>query len=93
MSSTRIAIVNYQAGNLRSVQKALEKFGVYTEITSDIDQIKHADGLVFPGQGACDSSMIQLNKKNLVDPIREYISSNKPFLGIEKGLKLKFSIL
>ena len=90
MSSTKIAIVNYQAGNLRSVQKALEKFGVCTEITSDVDQIKRADGLVFPGQGSCDSSMMQLNKKNLVDPIREYISTNKPFLGICLGLQLLF---
>ena len=93
MSSTRIAIVNYQAGNLRSVQKALEKFGVCTEITSDVDQNKRADGLVFPGQGSCDSSMMQLYKNNLIDPIREYISTNKPFLGICLGLQLLLLLL
>lgn len=88
MASPTIAIVNYQAGNLRSVQKALEKFGATAIISSNIEEIDGADGLVFPGQGANDSSMRALKERGLVEPIREYISSGKPFLGVCLGLQL-----
>ena len=59
----RIAIVDYQAGNLRSVQKALQKFGAVSVITGDPAEIKRADGLVFPGQGASESSMRELRTR------------------------------
>lgn len=88
MSDPEIAIVDYQAGNLRSVQKALEKFSSHAVITSNADRIRGADGLVFPGQGACDSSMRHLKERNLVGPIREFIDSGKPFLGVCLGLEL-----
>ncbi len=83
-----VAIVDYQAGNLRSVQKALEKVGAAAIITSDSKAIEGADGLVVPGQGACDSSMRQLNKRGLVAPIRSFIADGKPFLGVCLGLQL-----
>lgn len=88
MAPPNIAIVNYQAGNLRSVQKALEKFGAASIISSDPEEIYRADGLVFPGQGANDSSMRALKRRGLVEPIQRYISSGKPFLGICLGLQL-----
>ena len=88
MSSPAIAIVDYQAGNLRSVQKALERFGVSPDVTGDPQRVKQADALVFPGQGACDSSMRQLRARDLVGPIRDFIASGKPFLGICLGLQL-----
>ena len=88
MSRPTVAIVDYQAGNLRSVQKALEMFDVHTTVTSDAGQVKGADGLVFPGQGACDSSMRQLNARDLAEPIKEFIASGKPFLGVCLGLQL-----
>ena len=88
MSSPRIAIVDYQAGNLRSVQKALEHTGSEASITSDPHDIERADALVFPGQGANDSSMRQLKARGLVNPIKEFISSGKPFLGVCLGLQL-----
>ena len=88
MTGPTIAIVDYQAGNLRSVSKALETFGVEPAITSDPEVISRADGLVFPGQGACDSSMRQLRNKGLVDSIKDFIGSGRPFLGVCLGLQL-----
>ena len=88
MSSASIAIVDYQAGNLRSVQKALERFGARPSITDDPTKIERADGLVFPGQGASDSSMRQLRARDLVNPVKDFIASGKPFLGVCLGLQL-----
>ena len=90
MSAPEIAIVDYQAGNLRSVQKALEQFGARATITSDASHIQQADGVVFPGQGANDSSMRQLRAKGLVEPIKAFVASGKPFLGVCLGLQLLF---
>ena len=81
MSAPTVVIVDYDAGNLRSVQRALETFGARVEITSSPSRIPSADGLVVPGQGACDSSMRHLRERGLIDPLRDYISSGKPFLG------------
>jgi glutamine amidotransferase len=88
MSSPTIAIVDYQAGNLRSVYKALERSGARPKITSDAGEIEGADGLVFPGQGASDSAMRELRARGLVAPITEYIEGGKPFLGLCLGLQL-----
>ncbi len=84
----QIAIVDYQAGNLRSVQKALEKTGATAVATSDPDIITRADGVVFPGQGACDSSMRNIRELGLESPIKDSIASGKPFLGVCLGLQL-----
>ena len=88
MSAKYVAIVDYQAGNLRSVQKALERCGARTVITSDPGEIRLADGMVFPGQGANDSSMRHLRARGLVDPIRAFLASGRPFLGVCLGLQL-----
>ncbi len=88
MSSPTIAIVDYQAGNLRSVQKALERFGANAVITSDPEQIELAHGVVFPGQGASDPSMCALRDRSLIVPIKDYIASGKPFMGVCLGLQL-----
>ena len=88
IESPNIAIVDYQAGNLRSVQKALERFGASASVTSDRREIERADGVVFPGQGACDSSMRELRARDLVGPIKDFIASGRPFLGVCLGLQL-----
>ena len=88
MPGPTIAIADYNAGNIRSVQKALEKFDARAEITSSARRIADADALVVPGQGACDSSMRHLHSRNLVDPIRDFIEGGKPFLGVCLGLQL-----
>ena len=86
--SPSIAIIDYEAGNLRSVQKALEECGAAARITADADDIIDADGVVFPGQGACDASMRSIRERGLFDVIRQSINSGKPFLGVCLGLQL-----
>ena len=83
-----IAIIDYDAGNIRSVQKALEECGASARITADAEDIASADGVVFPGQGACDSSMRSIHERGLFDVIRSSIDSGKPFLGVCLGLQL-----
>ncbi len=86
--SVRVAIVDYRAGNLRSVAKALEAVGAEPLVTSDAGDIKRSDALVFPGQGANDSSMRALRERGLVDPITQFIEADRPFLGVCLGLQL-----
>lgn len=88
MNGPSIAILDYQAGNLRSVQKALQRYGALAKITSNPVDIESADGLVFPGQGACDSSMRELKSRGLVEPIKSFIAADKPYLGVCLGLQL-----
>ena len=88
MNGPNIAIVDYQAGNLRSVQKALERFGAVAIITSDAAVIRDAAAVVFPGQGANDSSMRSLKARGLVEPIKDFVGSGRPFLGVCLGLQL-----
>ena len=83
-----IAIIDYKAGNLRSVQKALEECGATARITADAEDIIAADGVVFPGQGACDASMLSIRERGLFEIIRHSIDSGKPFLGVCLGLQL-----
>lgn len=87
-TAPNIAIIDYKAGNLRSVQKALEECGASARITADAEDIITADGVVFPGQGACDASMQSIKERGLFDVIRHSIDSEKPFLGVCLGLQL-----
>jgi glutamine amidotransferase len=86
-----IVIVDYGMGNLHSVQKAFERVGFPAILTQDPEVIRQADGLVFPGQGAFKKAMENLNALGLERPIRRYLESGKPFLGICLGLQLLFS--
>lgn len=88
--SIRVAIVDYRAGNLRSVANALETVGANPVITASSDEIERADALVFPGQGSNDSSMRALGDRNLIEPIKKYIDAHRPFLGVCLGLQLLF---
>ena len=88
MTAPLVAIVDYRAGNVRSVERALQRFGADARVTSDARVIESADGVVFPGQGACDSSMAELRRRGLVGPIRDYIAGGRPFLGVCLGLQL-----
>ncbi len=85
-----IAIIDYGMGNLRSVQKALEKAGAATCITQDPREIQQAEKVVLPGVGAIKPAMEELNRLNLISVIKETVVSGKPFLGICVGLQLLF---
>lgn len=87
-----IAIIDYQMGNLRSVQKGFEKVGSQAVITSEPEELAAAEKIVLPGVGAFRDAMDELNKRHLVPLIKETIESGKPFLGICLGLQLLFDV-
>ena len=82
-----IAIVDYGAGNLKSVKNALDYLNVDSIITDDPKNIKKADRLILPGDGSFGYMIENLEKKDLVNPIKNFIKSGKPFLGICLGLQ------
>lgn len=86
-----IVIVDYGMANLRSVQKAFEKFGRDAQISGDPAVVSRADKLVLPGVGAFRDAIDRLNEARLADPIRRHIDSGKPFFGICLGLQLLFT--
>ena len=85
-----IAIIDYDAGNLRSVEKALLSIGEETIVTRKHDEILAADKVILPGGGAFGDAMRKLKEYGLVDTIHEAVDSGKPFLGICLGLQLLF---
>ena len=87
-----IAIIDYQMGNLRSVQKAFERVGKQALITSDPRQVAVAEKVVLPGVGAFRDAIAELRRRGLTGPICEAIAAGKPFLGICLGLQLLFDV-
>ena len=87
-----LAIVDYGAGNVRSVQKAFEHLGYQAKVTSDPKTIKSASALIFPGQGASPPAMRALTQKKLVSVIQDFILAGKPFFGVCLGLQLLMNI-
>jgi glutamine amidotransferase len=85
-----LAIIDYEMGNLRSVQKAFERVGHSATITSDPAVLADADKIVLPGVGAFRDAIAALRDRKLVIPIRAAIEDGKPFLGICLGLQLLF---
>jgi imidazole glycerol-phosphate synthase subunit HisH len=86
-----IAIVDFGMGNLRSVQKALEKTGSAAIITSDPNRVGEAEKLILPGVGAFEQAIARLRESGLDCPIIEHVRKDKPLLGICLGLQLLFT--
>jgi len=85
-----LAIVDYDMGNLRSVQKAFERLGHAAEVTREPERIASAAGVVLPGVGAFGVCMENLRRHDLVSPVKDFIASGRPFLGICLGMQLLF---
>ncbi len=85
-----IAIIDYDAGNLKSVEKALLHLGEEVTITRDQRTLLSADKVILPGVGAFEDAMKKLHKYDLVNTIREIVAKGTPFLGICLGLQLMF---
>lgn len=85
-----IAVVDYGMGNLRSVQKALEKVGLDAVITSNPEDLDRADAVVVPGVGAFPDAIHNLERLGLKEKILENINRGKPYLGICLGLQILF---
>lgn len=85
-----IGIIDYGMGNLRSVQKALERLGAKAEIVSHPDRILEFTSLILPGVGAFRDAIHELHEQQFVQPLREYVETGKPLLGICLGMQLLF---
>jgi len=89
---TDVVIVDYGAGNLRSVARAVAHAGVDALVTSDAQAVARARALIVPGVGAAADTMANLRAGGLVEPIREYIASGRPFLGVCMGMQALFEV-
>jgi len=86
----RIAVVDYDMGNLHSACKGLVNAGAHAQITDVAAEIEAADAVVLPGVGAFDPAIQHLRSRDLIQPLRDAIASGKPFLGICLGLQVLF---
>jgi imidazole glycerol-phosphate synthase subunit HisH len=87
---TRIAILDYGMGNLRSVAKALEHVGARAELTNDHARVREADGVVLPGVGAMPKAMERVRRLGLDELLRERVSAGVPLIGLCMGMQLLF---
>ena len=85
-----IVIIDYDAGNLKSIANMLTYVGTDFKISSNVSDIKNAKKLIFPGQGHFSQAVKNLEQKGLIDIIKNQISEGKPFLGICLGLQILF---
>lgn len=85
-----IAIVDYDAGNIKSVEKALQHIGMASLVTREADQIQKADKVIVPGVGAFGDAMEKMNRYHLTEVLRQVAKQGTPILGICLGLQLFF---
>jgi glutamine amidotransferase len=90
--SADVVIVDYGAGNLRSVERAVAHAGVQPLVTADAAALAAARALIVPGVGAAADTMANLRAAGLVEPLRDYIAAGRPFLGVCMGLQALFDV-
>ncbi len=88
--AVKVGIVDYGMGNLRSVAKAIEKVGGDAIVNQDPKVLFGTDRLILPGVGAFRDAIAELNRRNLVTLIRDWVDADRPFLGVCLGLQLLF---
>jgi len=92
IATTRIAIIDFGMGNLRSVEKAFHKVGALGAfVTDDVRKVAEADKAVLPGDGAFDSTMRSIERSGAAETSLSFIASGKPFLGICVGMQVLFT--
>lgn len=90
MSAGRVTLLDYGAGNLRSVAKAFEHEGADVRLTTDPAEAADAERLVLPGQGHFGQCMTRLEEAGLADAVRAHVEAGRPFLGICVGMQLLY---
>jgi glutamine amidotransferase len=88
--SVSVAVIDYGAGNLRSIRRALEAAGAAVAVTSVPEEVRRADAVVFPGVGAAGAAMDRLHELGLHQAIEDVVADGRPFLGICLGMQLLF---
>lgn len=83
-----IVIIDYSAGNLRSVSNAIKQLGYCPHISSDPEDMDNADAVIMPGVGAASDTMANLEKFGFIEPVRRYIAAERPFFGVCMGLQV-----
>lgn len=86
-----IVIVDYGAGNLRSVEKAFERLGYPAMVSGEPETLLNAEGVILPGVGSSGSAMAALEKRGLVEPLIQKANGGTPFFGVCLGLQLLMS--
>ena len=87
-----IGIIDYEMGNIRSVQRALERAGGDVQLVTGPDQLARADKIVLPGVAAFEDAMAQLRSQELLEPIVQAVRTGTPYLGFCLGLQLLFDV-
>jgi glutamine amidotransferase len=90
VSRAAAIIIDYDAGNLRSVQRACAEVGLKAEISADPDRVRRAERVIFPGVGAAGAAMRSLTRCGMDEALREVIAGGTPVLGICLGLQISF---
>ncbi len=83
-----IAVIDYGAGNLRSVANALRKPGYHPEITSSADEVLNASAVILPGVGAAADTIASLKTRGLTDTIRRLVAEDRPLFGVCIGMQI-----
>jgi glutamine amidotransferase len=92
MTKKRVIVLDYGAGNLRSVARAVENAGYTPDIADDPRALDDADAVVMPGVGAAADTMRNLQEHGFAEPLRQYIRDGRPFLGICMGFQALFDV-
>ncbi|MEX2158817.1 MAG: imidazole glycerol phosphate synthase subunit HisH [Dehalococcoidia bacterium] len=92
MATKRVIVLDYGAGNLRSVARAVEHAGFTPDIADDPRALDDADAVVMPGVGAAADTMRNLDEHGFVEPLRQYIKDGRPFLGVCMGLQALLTV-
>lgn len=89
--SKKVAIIDYGMGNLYSVSNTFKALGICSEIVASSENLEAYEKLILPGVGSFGDAMQELKKRHFIEPIKHFVSSGKPFLGICLGMQLLFS--
>ena len=92
MAGKRVLVLDYGAGNLRSVARAVEYVGFQPEVTADPRALEQADAVVMPGVGVAADTMRHLHEQALAEPLRAYILAGRPFLGVCMGMQALLTV-